>query len=252
MLTEYGDIAEIWFDGANPDSSTSQTYNKTVWYDLINTLQPDANIAIDGPDVRWVGNENGIARESEWSVIPNPLLNQTTGGAPDLGSRTKLAGGKTLTWWPAEADTKILSGWFWKSTHGVKSAADLLDIYYASVGRNANLLLNLSPDTRGLIPDKQITPLMEAMTIIRQTYADNLAAGGIVTADSTLAGQDASNVIDGDPDTWWEPEAGISNPTLVLTLPSPQTIDRVVLQEAIAARGMRIGNFAVDTWNGTG
>ncbi|MCP5538293.1 MAG: alpha-L-fucosidase [Akkermansiaceae bacterium] len=251
LLTEYGDIAEMWFDGANPKPGTGQTYSRAAWYDLINTLQPNTNIAIDGPDVRWVGNETGYARETEWSVIPTPVSNLTTGGAPDLGSRSKLVGGKTLTWWPAEADTKILNGWFWKSSHGVKTASQLIDIYYASVGRNANLLLNLSPDTRGLIPDNQITPLMEAMTIIQQTYATNLASGGTMAADSTLAGQPASNCLDGDLDSYWEPEAGVSTPTLTLTLPSAQTIDRVVLQEAIAVRSMRIENFAVDTWNGT-
>lgn len=250
LLTEYGEIAEIWFDGANPNSGTSQGYNKAAWYDLINTLQPNANIAIDGPDVRWVGNETGYSRETEWSVIPNPVPNLTTGGGPDLGSRSRLVGGKTLTWWPAEADTKILSGWFWKASHGVKSAAQILDIYYASVGRNSNLLLNLSPDTRGLIPQNQISPLMEAMTIIQQTFATNKAIGGTMTADSALAGQPASNSIDGDLDTYWEPEAGNSTPTLILTLPSAQAIDRIVLQEAIAVRSMRIENFAIDTWDG--
>ena len=249
LLTQYGDIAEMWFDGANPDSSTNQSYNRADWYNLIYTLQPNINIAIDGPDIRWVGNENGIARETEWSVIPNPMNN---GQATDLGSRAMLAGGKTLRWRPAEADTKILNGWFWKASHGVKSANQILDIYYKSVGRNSNLLLNLSPDTRGLIPEKQITPLMEAMTVIKQTFATNLAAGGTMTADSTLAGQDAANIIDGDLDTYWEPQAGVSTPTLTLTLPSPQTFDRIVLQEAIAVRSMRIETFAVDTWNGTG
>ncbi len=249
LLTEYGDIAEVWFDGANPKPGTGQTYNEPEWYEMIYALQPDACIAIGGPDVRWVGNEAGYARETEWSVIPAPLSSST---ATDLGSRSQLTAGKTLTWFPAEADTKVLSGWFWKASHAVKTTGQLLDIYHASVGRNANLLLNLSPDTRGLIPDNQIAPLLEAFSVIEQTYATDLAAGGTMTTDSSLAGQPASNILDGDLDSWWEPEAGNSTPTLTLALPAPVTFDRVVLQEAIATRSQRIEAFAVDAWTGSG
>ncbi|MCH7227381.1 discoidin domain-containing protein [Haloferula sp. A504] len=250
LLTEYGDIAEVWFDGANPkQTNPPQSYNEAEWYEMIYALQPDACIAIGGPDVRWVGNETGYARETEWSVIPAPLSSAT---ATDLGSRAQLVAGKTLSWFPAEADTKVLSGWFWKASHAVKTTQQLLDIYHASVGRNANLLLNLSPDTRGLIPDGQIAPLLEAFSVIEQTYATDLAAGGSITADSTLSGQPASNVLDGDLDTWWEPEAGNSTPTVTLTLPSATTFDRIVLQEAIATRSQRIEAFAVDAWNGSG
>ncbi len=247
LLTEYGEIAEVWFDGANPkQTNPPQLYNEAQWYEMIYALQPNACIAIGGPDVRWVGNETGYARETEWSVIPTPIADQRYPN--DLGSRAQLVGGKTLSWFPAEADTKILSGWFWKASHGVKTTGQLLDIYYASVGRNANLLLNLSPDTRGLIPDNQIAPLLEAYSVINQTYATDLAAGGTMSADSTLAGQPASNILDDDLDTWWEPEAGNSTPTVTLNLPAAVTFDRVVLQEAIATRSQRIESFAVDAW----
>ena len=249
LLTEYGDITEVWFDGANPKPGTGQLYNEATWFEMIYALQPDTCIAIGGPDVRWVGNETGYARETEWSVVPTPLASHT---ATDLGSRNQLVVGKTLSWFPAEADTKVLSGWFWKASHSVKTTQQLLDIYYASVGRNANLLLNLSPDTRGLIPDDQIAPLLEAYSVIRQTYATNLAMAATITAESTRAGQPASNIIDGDLDTWWEPEAGNSSPTLTLTLPSVTTFDRVVLQEATATRSQRIESFAIDARNGSG
>lgn len=248
LLTEYGEITEVWFDGANPKPGTGQTYNEADWYEMIYALQPNANIAIGGPDVRWVGNETGYARETEWSVIPTPAASLT---GSDLGSRALLTGGKTLTWWPAEADTKVLSGWFWKSSHGVKSTTDLISIYHASVGRNANLLLNLSPDTRGLIPDNQITPVLEAFSVIQQTFGTDLAAGGTIAADSTLSGQPASNILDGDLDTYWEADTNNSTATLTLTLPASRTIDRIALQEAIAVRSMRIESFAVDTWNGS-
>ncbi|QQL45588.1 discoidin domain-containing protein [Sulfuriroseicoccus oceanibius] len=253
LLTEYGDIAEVWFDGATPKNGPQpQAYNRHDWYDLIRKLQPGANIAVKGPDVRWVGNEHGHSRETEWSPIPIPqhpdVYTWGDATATDLGSRARLTGGNYLTWWPAEADVPILSGWFHTPSRGVKSANTLIDIYYKSVGRNSNLLLNLSPDKRGLIPENQITPLMEAMTIVQQTFSNNLALDGTVTADSELAESPASRMIDGDLDSYWESEAGNSTPTVTLTMPEVRTFDRVVLQEAIAQRGMRVETFAIDAW----
>jgi alpha-L-fucosidase len=256
LLTEYGPIAEVWFDGANPkQTNPPQLYNRGAWYDLIRTLQPDAMIAIKGPDVRWVGNEEGHARETEWSPLPIPNSPATHDWADmmanDLGSRARLTRGSHLTWYPAEADVPILHGWFWAAGKSVRSTGELIDIYYASVGRNANLLLNLSPDNRGLIPDNQLVPLRGMSQVIRQTFADNLATGASASASSTLAGNEPSLLLDGDLDTWWEPAAGISTPEVIVQFPASRTFDHVVMQEAIATRGQRIESVAVDTWSGS-
>lgn len=256
LLSEYGSISEVWFDGANPkQTNPPQLYDRQAWYELIRTLQPGAVIAIKGPDARWVGNESGVARVTEWSPLPianhpdNHDWSDMTGS--DLGSRSKLTRGSYLTWYPAETDVPILHGWFWAAGKSVRSTNELIEIYYSSVGRNSNLLLNLSPDNRGLIPDNQLTPLRAMSQVIRQTFSNNLAGSATAAADSEHAIHLAAAAIDGDLDTWWEPESGTSTPTYTLTLDGSRAFDHLVLQEAIASRGQRIENFAVDTWNGS-
>lgn len=254
LLTEYGPVHEVWFDGANPKPGTSQTYNRAAWYDLIHRLRPEAVIAVKGPDARWVGNESGRARETEWSPLPVPVQPEAFGWgdmtAADLGSRAKLTRGSFLTWYPAEADVPVLHGWFWAPSKTARTASELVDIYFTSVGRNANLLLNLSPDNRGIIPDKQLSPLRAFSQVVRQSFATNLAAGAAATADSMQSGQAAANAIDDDLDTWWEPAAGQSTAALTLALPATVTFDVISLQEAIAQRGQRIESFAVDVRQG--
>ena len=255
LLTDYGPIAEVWFDGANPDRSVPETYDRRAWYDLISRLQPDAVIAVKGPDVRWVGNENGVGRTTEWSVIPLSSSPETftwpDQGQRDLGSRAKLAPGSYLWWYPAEVNTTIINGWFWAANKRPKSAAQLIDVFYQSVGRNGNMLLNLSPDKRGLVPDNQLAVLSRMAQVVNDTFAVNLAAGGKLTADTSNAANSPSLAMDGNLDTWWEAAPGQTNGTLTLTLPAAVTFDVVSLQEAVDHRGQRIESFAIDAWNGS-
>ncbi len=257
LLTEYGPISEVWFDGANPDPSVHETYNYEAWYDLIRNLQPNAVIMGKGPDVRWVGNEGGVGRTTEWSVIPLPQSaetfrwpDMTTG---DLGSRAKLKAGSHLCWYPAEVNTTILqnSAWFWASNKHPHTVTQLVDIFYTSVGRNGNLILNLSPDKRGLIPDNQLDALNKTAKVINETFAKDLAAGGKVTADTSSATNIAALALDANLDTWWEAAPGQTNGTITLVLPKPITFDVVSLQEAVDHRGQRIESFAIEAWNGT-
>ena len=255
LLTEYGPVEEVWFDGANPNPSVHETYNYAAWYDLIRHLQPNAIIFGKGPDARWVGNENGIGRQTEWSVVPLPESPETfiwpDMTARDLGSRPKLAAGSYLWWYPAEVNVPILNGWFWSANKRPRSAAQLIDIYYQSVGRNGNLILNLSPDKRGLIPENQLASLSQMAQVINDTFATNIAADGKLTADTFNPGNDPFQALDGNLDTWWEAARGQTNGSLTLTLPSAATFDVVSLQEAVDHRSQRIESFAIDTWNGT-
>ncbi len=255
LLTEYGSIREVWFDGANPDPSVHEAYDYAAWYDLIRKLQPQAIIFGKGPDARWVGNESGIGRTTEWSVIPlstSPdTFNWPDMTANDLGSRSKLTPGSYLWWFPAEVNEPILYGWFWHPRKHVRTAADLIDIYYSSVGRNGNMLLNLSPDTRGLIPDNQLAHLRLMAQVVDETFAKNLAAGGKLTADTSNPLNSPSLALDGDLDTWWEAAQGQTTATLTLKLPRPVTFDVVSLQEAVDHRGQRIESFSVDVWDGS-
>lgn len=255
LLTQYGPIAEVWFDGANPDRNVKETYDYAAWYDLIRRLQPQAIISCKGPDVRWVGNENGVGRATEWSVVPLPAPPDTyiwpDMTARDLGSRAKLAPGPYLWWYPAEVNVPILNGWFWAANKRPRSLPQLIDIFYSSVGRNGNLLLNLSPDKRGLIPDNQLAALSGMAQVVNDTFATDLAVGGQLIADNSNDKNSASLALDGNLDSWWEAAPGHTNATLTLTLPKAVTFDVVSLQEAVDHRSQRIESFAIDTWNGS-
>jgi alpha-L-fucosidase len=255
LLTEYGPISEVWFDGANPDPSVEETYDYAAWYDLIRHLQPQAVIFGKGPDARWVGNESGVGRTTEWSVIPLPRPPGTFTWPDmqdgDLGSRAKLTPGSYLWWYPAEVNAPILNGWFWSADKHPKSASQLIDIFYTSVGRNGNMLLNLSPDTRGLIPEDQLASLRQMAQVVNDTFAKDLAAGGTLTADNSNAAHLPASAKDENLDTWWEAAPGHTNATVTLTLPAAVTFDVVSLQEAVDHRGQRVESFAVDTWSGS-
>ena len=255
LLTEYGPVAEVWFDGANPDPSVHETYDYAAWYDLIRKLQPKAVISCKGPDVRWVGNESGVGRTTEWSVIPLPQQPDTFRWPDmtdrDLGSRSKLTPGSHLWWDPAQVNNPILYGWFWAPKKRVRTAAELIDIYYQSVGRNGNWLLNLSPDTRGLIPDNQVANLRLATEAIDKTFARNLAVGAKLIADTADPAHRSSLALDGNLDTWWEAASGQSTATLTLKMPHVVTFDVVSLQEAVDHRSQRIESFAIDVWDGS-
>ncbi|HEY5553063.1 MAG TPA: alpha-L-fucosidase [Opitutaceae bacterium] len=252
LLTEYGPISVAWFDGANPDPSVHQTYDYAAWYDLIRRLQPKAVISVKGPDVRWVGNEGGVGRTTEWSVIPlsQPPEKFTW---PDmhgaLGDRAKLTPGSYLWWYPAEVNTSVLHGWFWAEGKRVKSPADLVDYFYTSVGRNGVMLLNLAPDTRGLIPDNQLASLSTMAQVVEDTFTKDLAAGAKFTADSSHAKNSPVLAQDGNLDTWWEAAPGDHQATFTLTLPAAVTFDVVSLQEAVDHRSQRIESFVIETWN---
>jgi alpha-L-fucosidase len=255
LLTGYGPVSVAWFDGANPDPSVAQTYDYAAWYDLIRRLRPEAVISVKGPDTRWVGNEGGIGRTTEWSVIPlsEPPESFTwpdMQGA-DLGSRAKLTPGSHLWWYPAEVNTSILNGWFWSAEKRPKSAARLVDYFYTSIGRNGNMLLNLAPDTRGLVPDDQLGALRGMAEVVHATFADDLAAGADLGADSSNPANGPALLHDGDLDTWWEAAPGRTGATMTLTLPAVTTFDVVSLQEAVDHRGQRIESFVVETWDGS-
>ncbi len=180
LLTHYGDIFEVWFDGAKGAGAKKFQYDWQKYYDIVRKLQPFANIAICGPDIRWVGNEGGQSRYNEYSVVPTVLrdvegvekesqtdgkdtakLKHLTSKSVDLGSRKVLKNYNDLCWYPAEVDVSIRKGWFWhKNTNRtVKSANKLFKIYLNSVGNNCSLLLNVPPNKKGVISKKEVRAL---------------------------------------------------------------------------------------------
>ena len=184
QLTElcgnYGELFEVWFDGAKGANAKTFTYDWQRYYKLIRTMQPNANIAICGEDIRWVGNEAGKARKNEYSVVPASLkqceaieknsqnaegdaarLQKVDTMDEDLGSRNILKNNANLSWYPAEVDVSIRKGWFYhkKDDRTVKSARRLFKIYLTSVGNNCTLLLNIPPNDKGVICAKDVRNL---------------------------------------------------------------------------------------------
>jgi len=251
LLTNYGRITEVWWDGACGEgpSGKRQVYDWDGYAKVVRDLQPDALIFGMGPDIRWVGNEDGLARESEWSVLPKAGVGDQT--AADLGNRKYLAAAKELVWYPAECDVSIRPGWFYHASQDnqVKSLAHLLDIYYRSVGRNSVLLLNVPPDRRGLFHENDVARLRQLREVIDKTFKTNLAAHKPVKADTAQDEHPADKITDGDKRTYWAAAEGALEATLEIDLGALATFDRAMLQEEFTL-GQRVEQFALDAWDG--
>lgn len=250
LLTNYGEVSEVWWDGACGEgpNGKKQVYDTAGYLKVVRELQPNAVAAIMGPDIRWVGNEDGLARESEWSVVTHGTGN---GMAADYGNRKYLVGASSLTWYPAECDVSIRPGWFYHATEDdkVKSLEHLLDIYYRSVGRNAVLLLNIPPDRRGLFHENDVTRLKELRAVLDETFKTNLVQGKAVKASSAAEGHSAQMAADGDGATYWAAADGQIQGSLEFDLGGPTTFDRAMLQEMIAT-GQRVEDFTLEAWDG--
>lgn len=240
VLTEYGPIHEVWFDGAHPKRKGGQTYNYPAWKELIHKLAPDA-VIFGREDVRWCGNEAGGTRPTEWNVVPYPADPDTMTQFADmtdavLGGRDELYKGKYLHYQQAETNTSIREGWFYRDdTHQqVRSADDVFDIYERAVGGNSTFLLNIPPNRDGKFSPRDVESLKETGKRIRETYGTNLLAGA----------KGPKEVLDGKEDTYLL----MKDKEFTVKMPSPVTINRIMLQEAIAKNGERVEKHAVDAW----
>ena len=249
LLTNYGEISEVWFDGACGEGPNGkrQVYDWPGYFALIRELQPGAVISIMGPDARWIGNEAGVTRESEWSVVPvvgfDDLPDEKNPGgiaridaqAQDLGSMERIeavAGqGGRLLWYPGQVDVSIRPGWFYHAPEDekVKTLDHLLDIYYTSVGGNAQLLLNIPPDKRGRIHENDARRLKELGDRLRATFAVNLAADA--------SGPGKGTALSG------------AGPSWIYDLGGPKRFNVAMIKEDLR-RGQRIEAFAVEVWDG--
>ena len=242
LLTNYGEVHEVWFDGANGEgpNGKKQVYDWDAFYQTIQRLQPKAVMAIMGDDVRWVGNEKGVGRETEWTatVLTPGIYTRSQennkrlgvfGKAEDLGSRKILEKATELFWYPSEVDVSIRPGWFYHAEEDgkVKSLKHLSDIYFQSVGYNSVLLLNIPPDRRGLIHEADIKRLKEFADYRQQTFADNRVKNGRKYWSTTSGGE------------------------AVYALKSKSEINLVMLQEDIT-KGQRVEAFTVEALTDNG
>jgi alpha-L-fucosidase len=267
LLTQYGKVDEVWFDGANGEgpNGKKQVYDFGKWYQLIRKLQPQAVIAVMGPDVRWVGTETGQGRETEWSVVPADAQSQESISknsqtsvvfrpkgdmmGDDLGSRDKIKNAKALVWYPAETDVSIRPGWFFheKENDKVKTPKQLADIYFSSVGKNGVLLLNIPPNKKGLIQKEDSLHLVQWRKIISNTFKNNLASSASLKISN---GKNAKALIDGKYDTYWTTvSAKDTTAEIEFTFPQQKTFDILSLQENIKI-GQRIEKFEAEYWGG--
>ncbi|MBS1809488.1 MAG: alpha-L-fucosidase [Acidobacteria bacterium] len=269
LYTGYGDLFASWHDGANGgdgyyggaketrkiDRTTYYDWEKT-WLTLTRRLQPGAVIFSDiGPDIRWVGNEKGIAAETHWATFtpaaPDGKGQPAPGYANDKESPMGHRDGRH--WIPAECDVPLRPGWFYHANQDarVKTRAEMLDIYFKSVGRGANLDWGLAPDTRGLLHENDVKALQAFGDALRQMLANNLAAGATVTA-SNIRGDieslyDPSRLLDGDRYSYWATDDDVTTAEVTFDLKQSQSFNVVRLRENIMI-GQRIEGFAVDAW----
>ncbi|WP_035069330.1 alpha-L-fucosidase [Anditalea andensis] len=258
LLTNYGDIFEVWFDGANGGTgyyggaNEERRVDKKSYYDWENTfalvrkLQPDAVIFGDaGPDVRWVGNEEGHAYPTTWS---NLLRDSVYAGMPEYGDKYAKGQENGTHWVPAEADVSIRPGWYYHAyeDHKVKSLSQLMDIYYKSIGRNSSLLLNFPVDKRGLIHENDVMALRKMASKIKEDFAVDLIAGKSATASTDRgAGYQAGNVLDGQGGNYWAAPADSRQGSIEVDFDGELTFNRLWIQEYIPL-GQRVKKFTVE------
>ncbi|WP_165041580.1 alpha-L-fucosidase [Dysgonomonas sp. ZJ709] len=255
VLTGYGEVFEQWFDGANGGAGhpgKEQIYDWDMFHDVVYKNQPQAIIFSDvGPGCRWMGNERGVAGETNWSTMDiegfEPGAKAPSTDILNMGQPNGKA------WVPAETDVSIRPGWFYSPSTDdkVKTVEQLMDIYYTSVGRNSNLLLNVPPDRTGRIHPNDSIRLMEFRKAIEESFGQNLIEGVSVDATNVRGGSSsyaAANVTDGKSDTYWAADDGVLSASLTLDFKKDITFNRIMLQEYIAL-GQRVSEFNVEYWD---
>jgi alpha-L-fucosidase len=261
LLTGYGPVFEIWFDGANGGdgfyggAKEKRVIDRKTFYhwpetwQLVRALQSGTCVWSDaGPDARWVGNESGVAGETCWATL------NRAGFAPGQADTKRLSSGDRpgTDWVPAECDVSIRPGWFYhsKDDDKVRSPQNLLELYFKSVGRGASLLLNVPPDRRGQIHKNDVQALREFRKLLDQTFAHDLARDAVIRACNTR-GNDAhfapENVLDNRRDTYWTTDDGVTNAELVLDFKKPVALTVARLREFLPL-GQRVEVFALDQW----
>jgi len=240
VLTEYGPIHEVWFDGAHPKRKGGQKYNYAAWKKLIQTLAPKA-VIFGRQDLRWCGNESGGTRETEWNIIPyqedpNEMNRFADITGKSIAQREQLYKAKYLHYQPAETNTSIREGWFYRddTDQKVRNADDVFDIYERSVGGNSIFLLNIPPNREGKFSTRDVAALKETGKRIQETYGTNLFKGAT----------GASKALDTD-EFSYELVSKVGQELLIKT-PEPVTINRLAVHEAITTHSERVEEFALD------
>ena len=258
LCTRYGTLFEFWFDGANGGDGyyggarETRKIDPEAYYDwpsifaLVHRHQPMAcTFEPLGSDVRWVGNEDGVAGDPCWPTMPDHKPTQEEGNA---GRRS------APLWWPAETNTSIRPGWFYHADEDakIKTPERLVTLFDESIARGTNLILNLPPDRRGRLADVDVAVLQSFGAAQRATFATDLARGAVASASHERGPAfAAAKVLDGHPDSYWSTADAMHTPALILDLPPGRSFDLVRLREYLPL-GARITRFAIDIDPGSG
>lgn len=263
LLTAYGDIFCVWFDGEGCDGLWEK-YDMQGWIKLVRELQPNAVTAGCGCDVRWCGNEAGVCRKSEWSPVPyyysglevsklsgNPEISKApkkiNPTALDLGSRKAIKNCNKLIWYPAEVNVPLRKGWFYHKDddYNVKPLSKLMDIYYRSVGGNASFLLGIAPMPEGKLHETDIEALLSIGAQLEIDFNEDLASDSVVTDNRRLDDEHSGQMALSDyPEKYWHSGNNPDGAELILDLGDEYDIDKIVLAEHIAT-GQQIEEFTL-------
>ena len=242
LLTEYGPIDEVWFDGAHPKRKGNQQYKYRDWKKLITKLAPNA-VVFGKEGTRWCGNEAGATRDTEWNVVPYEEDPRTMNlfadiTDEDVGSLEKMAASKFLHYQPAETNTSIREGWFYRddTDQKVRTTDDVFDIYERSVGGNSIFLLNIPPNREGKFSDQDVQVLKETGKRIKETYGVNLLKGAEGPKELLDNDEETDLVLQGE------------QPIVELTLNKEAKINRFLIQEKVKTFGERVSKHALDAW----
>jgi alpha-L-fucosidase len=260
LFTNYGPVFEMWFDGANGGdgfyggANEKRSINGKTYYDWPGTLdrvrklEPEVIFFSDaGPGVRWVGNERGIAGETNWNTITPDTLYAGKAGIEQLLNTGSEEGSQ---WIPAEVDVSIRPGWFYHASQDslVKTPEKLFDIYLTSVGRGSTLLLNVPPDRRGLIHENDVKALKEWRAILDREFKTNLAEAAEVSASAERGSQfSAAKVNDNNKETYWTTADDVTTGSLEINFDVEKEVRYVMIQEYIRL-GQRVKAFTIEAW----
>ncbi len=262
LLTDYGDIFCVWLDAVcGEDERKVQNYDWQRYYSLIREKQPEAVISFRGPDVRWSGNEKGITRQNEWSVVPAHLGVGEDGVSVassskkysnvfdlDIGSRKAIKKEEKFIWYPCEVSVPMRSHWFFveDDKYGIKTKDKLLKLYYNSVGNNSCLMLGLSPNKRGVLDDVDTQILNAIGCDLNLYFGYNLIKDSKVEAVSSEFNNNckAENMLDNEQSSYWRPSDEDKKPTVIFNVPENEYFDKITISENIS-HGQHVEKFEV-------
>jgi len=256
LTTEYGNIFEVWFDGANGGdgyyggAKEKRTIDRKTYYDWTNTRkvvrdnQPDAVMFGDGgPDIRWVGNESGMGSTTNWCLLNADTMYAGGDYAKFLGEGQEY--GKY--WVPAEVDVSIRKGWFFHENEEARTAENILNLFYQSVGRNSNLLLNIPPNRQGLFAENDIKSLIGFKKLLDQEFKNEVKPLKVISGFNRGKEYAAQNMADNNPNTYWATKDNVTTASAEFDFGKTVELNRVLIQEYIQL-GQRVKKFKVEAF----